>query len=1470
VPNANSSETKTASISLFNKAFKILIVSVLTALAITLLLTVLGISLLLGSQSTREWLVQDIATEVLSSSSLQLDIQDFNSPHFGFWYFESVSINISDQQLFSADKLLINFDAKALLDKKIDVLELSADHLTIVIPDENNTDKALIDKNSDKSSDTTWRAMLVPVRLQKLALRDVEILGTKFNNPTFQIDGSSEFLWQDKLFTSKLTLKTETQPEAQINLQAVIDKNFSGTLTATVKEAPGGWIGQTISLPKEQAVDFNLELTALRDKASINWVLQSFKMPWQQHKIIAIAQGQWGMSNERLDISQFALSVDNKQQILSGWWHDQLFELNIALNEFPIELSDAFQDYIVGGQITGSAKIAGNLSNPSFQANLQANTHYKNQAVMLDIKGEGDAQIFNIEKAFVNLGDAKASANGSILIEKQKFDLQIQKLSGPVRIIETFDVEFPDDLYIELNEVHGFLKGTFTSPVYSGFTKAKGRYKEQVFDFQSEFNGDIEKVDLSGFSANISAATIKAVGLIDWQNEKFDLSLDSNKLPLSLMSLLNVDLPSDLSARVNTTGRLTGEFTLPYFKGNIGSKGYFKNLPFISSVNLDGDLKTLHFSELTANLGDAQLQAWGDIQLNQQILNINIKELTGPSKFAQNFDIIVPADLVFDLKIMDGHVFGAFNNPSYSGMVSANGYFKNQTLDIQSKVKGDIEKIELNDLIANYSKGNLQASGLIDWSHESLDLKLHAINVPAYLASIAGIKLPDDFSAQINTNGELKGDFSFPLFKGDASAVGDYQDTHFDIMTSLDSSSDQIDITKISATLMVKHSNKETPESSIQGSGIYSISRKQLDGKLKVLALPYHTIRLAGIEPPKNLSGSLNADLSISGKLPLPIIYGSINGVGELEGEPFSFEVVGSQKDQNLFFDHTQLFWHDTILSANGLVSKDKLDLHIKLQELNLTDLNTFGFDLKPGNLDLYFDLLGSMESPKLDGLVKLTVNKQNNPGDVNAPLEDIMVTTKFMTENDILVIDSEVRHGLEAKAKLQINSTFKPFLNWLADDSSSIPINDLPLNVKAKGDIGLNWINDFIDRDIQNISGNLTLDTQLTGSLNSPRINGSLGLLDGMYINALSQTKIQNAQIQLAFDEKSITIIKAKANDGDKGTLNLDGSLVLADGDNGLIDITLNLSKASLVRREDIEGDATGSIQLIGDLKQILVTGDINVAPFQIMLDLIPTDSIPEIQVSLKEDSSKTQKNKLDFPPIALKINIDVEQQAYIRGRGLDAELKGKLTLSGTSIKPNYNGQFSVVRGTFELFAKTFKLEEGDVLFSNDAVSLFVQGRHKGKDFTFIASLSGTLDDLKIELRTEPSLPEDEALARLLFGKSVRNITPIQAIQLASAIQTLRGEGGGFDPLGKARELFRVDKISIESQETSEGNGVAVGVGKYITEGVYVELARTPDPSQPWKGSVEVELTPNINLETTSGGSSGFGGVELQWKHDY
>jgi translocation and assembly module TamB len=81
--------------------------------------------------------------------------------------------------------------------------------------------------------------------------------------------------------------------------------------------------------------------------------------------------------------------------------------------------------------------------------------------------------------------------------------------------------------------------------------------------------------------------------------------------------------------------------------------------------------------------------------------------------------------------------------------------------------------------------------------------------------------------------------------------------------------------------------------------------------------------------------------------------------------------------------------------------------------------------------------------------------------------------------------------------------------------------------------------------------------------------------------------------------------------------------------------------------------------------------------------------------------------------------------------------------------------------------------------------------------------------------------MPEDEILAFIIFGKPLQKITPFEAIQLATAVQTLRSDGGGFfDPIGKTREFLGVDTLSIRSETNSDGaTGVNLGVGKYLNE---------------------------------------------------
>ena len=84
---------------------------------------------------------------------------------------------------------------------------------------------------------------------------------------------------------------------------------------------------------------------------------------------------------------------------------------------------------------------------------------------------------------------------------------------------------------------------------------------------------------------------------------------------------------------------------------------------------------------------------------------------------------------------------------------------------------------------------------------------------------------------------------------------------------------------------------------------------------------------------------------------------------------------------------------------------------------------------------------------------------------------------------------------------------------------------------------------------------------------------------------------------------------------------------------------------------------------------------------------------------------------------------------------------------------------------------------------------------------------------------------------------------------------------------MGHARDLLGVDQLEIK-QSGEESGEVSIGAGKYLGEGVYLEVERGLGPGSA-KGRVEVEVTPHITVETDVGGDfdPGFG---IKWKRDY
>src|SRR5580698_5926118 len=125
------------------------------------------------------------------------------------------------------------------------------------------------------------------------------------------------------------------------------------------------------------------------------------------------------------------------------------------------------------------------------------------------------------------------------------------------------------------------------------------------------------------------------------------------------------------------------------------------------------------------------------------------------------------------------------------------------------------------------------------------------------------------------------------------------------------------------------------------------------------------------------------------------------------------------------------------------------------------------------------------------------------------------------------------------------------------------------------------------------------------------------------------------------------------------------------------------------------------------------------------------------------------------------LKVNVNAPRQILVKGRGLDAELGGKITIGGTARAPSVDGGFDLQRGQFTLAGSRLNFQSGRVSFAGTDVTgkidptLDFTAQTMTNDTTVTLHITGVADAPQFELTSAPPLPQDEILARLLFGET-------------------------------------------------------------------------------------------------------------------
>jgi translocation and assembly module TamB len=174
------------------------------------------------------------------------------------------------------------------------------------------------------------------------------------------------------------------------------------------------------------------------------------------------------------------------------------------------------------------------------------------------------------------------------------------------------------------------------------------------------------------------------------------------------------------------------------------------------------------------------------------------------------------------------------------------------------------------------------------------------------------------------------------------------------------------------------------------------------------------------------------------------------------------------------------------------------------------------------------------------------------------------------------------------------------------------------------------------------------------------------------------------------------------------------------------------------------------------------------------------------------------------------------------------------------------------MIKARYKSYGQDLTVRKGRFLFNGpvDNPWLDVEAIRvsKSKKVTAILSLTGSLQKPQTRISSEPSLPESEALAYLVTGGPLNQVSKSEGNMLAGAALSYGG--------GKATWL--TEKLGIDEFEVQEGEKLQdtlVAVGQYLTPDFYVG-AKVGLFNKQAAMVLKHKITDAINVETQAGTS--------------
>lgn len=388
-------------------------------------------------------------------------------------------------------------------------------------------------------------------------------------------------------------------------------------------------------------------------------------------------------------------------------------------------------------------------------------------------------------------------------------------------------------------------------------------------------------------------------------------------------------------------------------------------------------------------------------------------------------------------------------------------------------------------------------------------------------------------------------------------------------------------------------------------------------------------------------------------------------------------------------------------------------------------------------------------------------------------------------------------------------------------------------------------------------IDGRLAADLQVGGTLGAPALGGTLRG-DGLALEMPPYgVFLKNGELRATLEGDRLRVERFAAQGG-AGELSASGILPLRFAAGGAR-LAWRARNLTVFERPDLRLVASGEGEAGFDGKRVHLTGIVRAERGYLGIE---RDRLPKLGADVvvlgRERAAEPARRRL---PVSLDLELDLGHNLAVDAHGVEGKLAGRLQLaSNRDGELRAYGRVQLVNAVAHAYGQRLQVDPGVLIFDGplDNPSLQISAWRRNQSVEAGVQITGNARAPRVQLVSQPPLPEGERLSWLVLGRAPADATKADLGLLQAAAGALLSRGDAMPLDRRMARAFGLDEVTLRG--SGELQDRVVAFGKRLSDRLYISYEQGIGAVASNLVKLDFSLGSRWSLRAETGTSSGAG----------